>query len=178
MARRQAIGRTESGLVTVLGLTITVMAIPVETSRAGAEAWVRALSETERLQYSRAERIRKLPSEYRGALSRGLSSAENRAEFWRNVFTAFRHGRQLSQAQEAALGSAESLIDSALSGAAERTAIVTRLTDARARVVATLGQQAATSSSSELLPLTSVPTVCRSASGFGTFGAHIGLSSL
>ena len=63
MARRQAIGRTVSGLVTVLGLTITVMAIPVETSRAGAEAWVRALSETERLQYSRAERIRKLPSD-------------------------------------------------------------------------------------------------------------------
>src|SRR5688572_4139219 len=153
MARRQAVGRTVSTVITVLGLTVAVMAIPVETSRAGAGSWVRSLSETERLEYSHAERLQKLPSEYRGALARGLSSPEDRAEFWRNVFTAYRAGRQLSQDQEQALSYAESLLGSASSGAsADRDAVVSRLPDSRARVVATLGEEAANELSRGVVP--------------------------
>ena len=142
--RRKNIGRAAMGAITIVGLTVAVVAIPIESPRTGAETWVRSLSEAEQMEFSQPNRLRTLPTEYRGALSRALSSPERRAEFWRNVFSAYRTGRVLSREQGQALTSAESLLTGSVAGSsAERVSILSRLSDARAGVVASLGEDAA-----------------------------------
>jgi hypothetical protein len=125
------------------GLTVAVLAIPVNSPGAGAEAWAASLTASERLAYGRTDRLASLPSDYRRALARAATSAEERVAFWQATFANFRRHRTLTEAQDAVVREAEALIPAAFAANVEKSMIAEKLAGVRTRLVSTLGDDVA-----------------------------------
>ena len=100
--------------VTMVGLTIAVAAIPVESVKSGALAWAQSLTNADRLEYASPAQLSQLPVEYRMAVFASLTTAKDRAAVWQGVFATYRRTHALSIEQDAVLSRAESLLSPAL----------------------------------------------------------------
>jgi len=103
MKDRTVTRRVFPAVVTVTGLAVAIAAVPVESPQAGANMWARSLSEADRISYMRSATLRTLPVEYRHALFATLNTADERAEFWRQVFRDYQREHDLSEAQQRVL---------------------------------------------------------------------------
>lgn len=132
--------RVAATIVSVLGMTVAIVAVPVDSPMSGADSWVRSLSRAERMSVLAPNRLSLLPDEYRRALSRADATPEERMEFWRSIFAAFRADKTLSAEQEGVVAEAESLIPAAFGSEADKPAVAARLLSIRARLVSALGE--------------------------------------
>jgi hypothetical protein len=96
--------------VTLAGLMIAASAIPMSSPRDRATAWAKSLSAAERQMYTQGDRLDRIPAEYRKAVFKTLSTADERIGFWQSVFTTYRRQHVISAAQDATLKKAEAMI--------------------------------------------------------------------
>jgi hypothetical protein len=104
----KTVKRVIPATITIAGVTVAVSAIPVESPQTGAKMWAQSLTTVDRINYSQPERVHALPVEYRHALFTTMSTAEERAEFWRQVFKEYRRTHSLTAEQEQLLTRTES----------------------------------------------------------------------
>lgn len=145
MNTRRALLRSVAIAAAVVGSLVALALFPLESTVSGARIWVRTLSPGERATYLTPEAIGSIPKEYRRELARTLQTPEQRANFWRGVFTTFRRTHVLTPQQEAALTDAERWLGPSsftIRGKAERPF---GLLTAKRRVAEVLGDRAAKS---------------------------------
>jgi len=135
--------RASATAVAIVGLTVAVLAIPIDSPGGGAEVWAASLTQAERLAYFQADRLASLPAEYRRALSKAATSAEERMAFWQSTFANFRRHRTLTREQEAVVGEAEALIPRAFGAKVDRSVVGEELAIVRTHLVSVLGDDIA-----------------------------------
>lgn len=100
--------------VVMVGLSVTLAALPMEQPAVGAAAWVQTLSPSARTAYLQDSVLRSLPSEYRRALVASIPRGQARATFWTAAFAAYRDSHSLSALQVAAFNQAISQFPEAI----------------------------------------------------------------
>jgi hypothetical protein len=108
--KRIYVTRAIAAATTVLGVTLAIAIVPMESAMSGALAWAQGLSATERLEYARPSQLAQLPTEYRRAIFGTLATAEERASFWRDVFASYQNTHVLTHDQLRVLNDAKALM--------------------------------------------------------------------
>jgi len=99
MTLSKSVRRTTMVMIALSGVLFAIAIAPVESAKSGAALWVHSLSAAQRLEYLRPDRISGLPKPYRMALFATLSTGEERAAFWRGVFSEYRRTHSMSASQ-------------------------------------------------------------------------------
>jgi hypothetical protein len=142
MTLGKLVGRILAATVTIVGVMVSLAAIPTSSPRDRASVWAKSLSAADRHAYA-GEHLAGLPVEYRKAVFAALKTTDERIAFWQNVFSTYRQTHALTDAQQATLSRAEAIIPVIFrASAAQRPAQEAALEKLSAEVRSVLGSAA------------------------------------
>lgn len=139
---RLLLQRTLFVLLTTCGVMTTLAALPTDSPSAGAERWVRGLTDVEREMLLAPTRLGGVPGAYRRAFSKTLREPSARRAYLEASVSIYERSRGFSTEERQLLDEVRALIPLVAVATVPKSNVAGQVAAVRARVMAVLGPDA------------------------------------